>query len=97
MFGMKRSLIAVEVSAACYDEIVLATANAGAVVAQVDGAIDMRGVGLVRGPDAEVVAPRHRPISAPAEGMVAHHPINQKDPTIYPSKPPKKNTAPGAI
>ncbi len=62
MFGLKRSITQIEVSAACYDEIALAMVDSGATVALVDGALDMRGIGLVRGPEP-APPPKHRPIS----------------------------------
>ncbi|MCR4331284.1 MAG: hypothetical protein NUV34_01050 [Sulfuricaulis sp.] len=62
MFGLKRSIIPIEISAAAYDEIALAMVNSGATVALVDGALDMREVGLVRGDDPAPL-PKHRPIS----------------------------------
>ena len=66
MFGFKYKPVAVEVSAAAYDEIALAMVNSGAVVAMLDGGLDMRGIALVRGAEPErEPAPVHRPI-APA-------------------------------
>jgi hypothetical protein len=54
----------VEISAAAYDEIALAMINSGAVVAMIDGALDMRGIALVRGVEPErESAPVHRPIA----------------------------------
>ncbi len=64
MFGFKRSMIRVEISAAAFDEIALAMLNAHAVVEMTDEALDMRGIGLVRGPEPEPEpAPAHRPIA----------------------------------
>lgn len=63
MFGLKRSITVVEISAAAYDEIALAVVNSGAAAALVDGALDMRGIGLVRGAEPEPAVPVHRPIS----------------------------------
>ena len=62
MLGFRRSLIPVEISAAAYDEIGLAMVEAGAVVQLVDGALDMRSIGLVRVPEPKPL-PKHRPIS----------------------------------
>jgi len=59
MFG--RKVTQVEISAEAYDEVALAMVNAGAAVALVDGSLDMRKIGLMRGP--EPVVPAHRPIS----------------------------------
>ena len=62
MFGLKRSVTQIEVSAAAYDEIALAMVDSGATVALVDGALDLRGIGLVRGAEPAQL-PKHRPIS----------------------------------
>jgi hypothetical protein len=68
MFG--RKLIQVAISAAAYDEIALAMVNAGAAVALVDGALDMRSIGLVRSTESAPL-PRHRPISGPVKKNTA--------------------------
>lgn len=62
MFG--RKLIQVEISAAAYDEIALAMMKSGAIVAIVDGALDMRGIGLARGAEPVQSFVVHRPISS---------------------------------
>lgn len=61
MFGLKR-ITQIEVSAACYDEIALAMVDAGATVETVDGALDLRGIGIVRAAEPTPL-PKHRPIS----------------------------------
>lgn len=68
MFG--RKVVQIEVSPEVYDEIALAMVNAGATVAMVDGALDMRSVRLVRGDELEE-KPRHRSISGKAPGAIA--------------------------
>ncbi len=62
MFNIKRHLIPVEVPADVYDCIALAMVNANADVMMIDGALDMRGIGLVRASEPEPLQ-KHRPIS----------------------------------
>ena len=71
MFGLKRSIMQIEVSAAAYDEIALAMVAAGAHVTVTEAGLEMRGVGLMRGPDPEPVAQRHRPINGPVKKNTA--------------------------
>lgn len=61
MFG--RKLTAIEISAAAYDEIVLAVVNSGAPVELVEGGLHLKDFRMLRGPEPEVIAPKHRPIS----------------------------------
>jgi len=71
MFGLRftHTFAELEVSAAAYDEIAAKLRAAGYDHAFVNGAIDMHGIGLTRGP--EPVAPRHRPISGKAPGAIS--------------------------
>lgn len=60
MFRLNKPITLV-ISAALYDEIVLAMAAAGAHVTFTEAGLDMRSIGLVRG--EEPAKPVHRPIS----------------------------------
>lgn len=72
MFGFSctRTLAHLEVSAAAFDEIAAKLREAGYNHAFVDGAIDMEGIGLVRGAEP-APAPKHRPISGKAPGAIS--------------------------